>query len=214
MRVAIILGLYSGVLQAAGTFCHAEPLVIGNDFTHRIPAEGSGEAGMDDAVLSVSQHVIITDVNVYLDITHENVIDLKIYLSSPAGQYIELKDDALMILFWQGDPLPNMYGTIFDDEAVLTLPEGQPPYTDRFQPAENQYLSVFDGQDAYGDWTLEIFDMASGDIGALDRWELRFEVTDTPEPSSLCYLAILAGFFFGKPKKRATAVSAVPKKHA
>ena len=214
MRVAIILGLGSGILLASGARCRAEPLVIGSDFTNRIPAEGSGEAGMDDAVLSVSQHVIITDVNVYLDITHENVIDLIIYLYSPAGQCVELKDDALMNSFFQEDPLPNMYGTVFNDEAILTLPEGQPPYTGRFLPAENQYLSVFDGQDAYGDWTLEIYDMALGDIGALDRWELCFKVIHTPEPSSLCYLAILAGFFFGKPKKRATAVSPVPKKHA
>ncbi len=192
MRVAIILGLGSSVIIAAGTFCRAEPLVIGNDFTNRIPAEGTGEAYMDDAVLTVTQHAQITDLDVYLDITHENVIDLIIKLYSPTGQSIELKDEELMNLFWQGDPLANMYGTVFDDEAVLTLPEGQPHYTGRFQPAENQYLSVFDGQDAYGDWTLEIYDMAYGDVGALDRWELQFEVIQTPEPSSLCCLMLPA----------------------
>ena len=190
MRVAVILGLGSGILLAVGSFCRAEPLVIGNDFTNRIPAEGTGEAFMDDAVLTITQHAHITDLDVYLDITHENVIDLIINLCSPTDQSIELKDDTLMNLFWQGDPLPNMYGTIFDDEANLYMSDVQSPYTGRFRP-DGGVLSVFDGQDVYGDWTLEIYDMAYGDIGALDRWELQFEVIDTPEPSSLCYFGML-----------------------
>jgi hypothetical protein len=192
VRIAIILGFGSVALLAAGTFCGAEPLVIGGDFINRIPADGTGEEFMEDAVLTVPQHAFVTDLDVYLDITHENVIDLIITLYSPNGQFLVLKDDALMNLFWQEDPRENMYGTVFDDEAVLTLPEGQPPYFDRFQPAEDQYLSVFDGRDAYGDWTLEIYDLAYGDIGALDRWELRFDVTHTPEPSSLGCIGLLA----------------------
>jgi len=205
MRISVVLGLCPGVLLAAGTFCRAEPLVIGNIFTNRIPAEGTGVAYMNDAVLTVTQHAYITDLDVYLDITHENVIDLIINLYSPTGQFIKLKDDALMDPFYLGDPLPNMYGTVFDDEAVLTLPEGQPPYTGRFQSAENQYLSVFDGHDAYGDWTLEIYDMAHSDIGALDYWELRFNVIHTPEPSSLCTLGFLA--LFGMLRKRRKILS-------
>lgn len=191
MRVAVILSLILGFILSGETFCFAEPLVISDDFTNRIPAVGSGEAGMDDAVLTVTQHAYITDLDVYLDITHENVIDLIITLYSPTGQPLVLKDDALMNLFWQEEPRENMYSTVFDDEAVLTLPEGQPPYSDRFQPAEDQYLSVFDGQDAFGDWTLDIYDLSYGDIGALDRWELRFDVTHTPEPSSLGCLLLL-----------------------
>jgi len=191
-RVAVILGVCSGMFLSAGRFCGGECLVIGGEFTNRIPAEGTGEAFMDDAVLMVSKHVFIRDLDVYLDITHANVIDLIINLYSPTGQCIELKDEELMNRFWQEDPLPNMYGTVFDDEAILFLPEGQPPYTDRYLPAADQYLSVFDGEEAYGDWTLEIFDMASGDIGTLDRWELHLDVIHTPEPSSLCTLGFLA----------------------
>jgi subtilisin-like proprotein convertase family protein len=206
--------LCSGVIVAAGTFCRAETLLVGEDFTNRIPAEDSGKAFMDNAVLAVPQHAVITDLDVYLDITHENVIDLIINLYSPTGQSIELKDNTLMGLYSpEEDPWPNMYGTIFDDEVSMYMSDVQSPYTGRFRP-DGGVLSVFDGRDAYGDWTLEIYDMAYGDVGTLDRWELQFEVIDTPEPSTLCYLGILAGFYFGKRNKRAPAVSAVPKKHA
>ena len=205
MRISVILGLCPGVLLAAGTFCCAEPLVIGDDFTNRIPTEGTGEAYMNDAVLTVPEHVLITDLDVYLDITHENVIDLIINLYSPTGQSIELKDNTLMELYFQEEePWSNMYGTIFDDEVSLYMSDVQSPYTGRFRP-DGGVLSVFDGHDAYGDWILEIYDMQPSDIGTLDRWELQFEVIDTPEPSSLCTLGFLA--LFGMLRKRRKILS-------
>ncbi len=200
MRAAVIVGLSFGVFLAMGTYCRAEPLVIGSNFTHRIPAQGTGEAFMDDAVLTVMQHAHIMDLDVYLDITHENVIDLKIYLSSPAGQCIELKDDTLMGLYFkEEEPWSNMHGTIFDDEANLYMSDVSSPYTGRFRP-DGGALSVFDDQDVYGDWTLEIYDMAYGNIGILDRWELHFDVIHTPEPSSLGCFGLLV--IYGMLRKR------------
>lgn len=192
MRVAVVLGLCSGILLAGGTLCRAELLIIGGDFTNRIPAVGSGEALMNDAVLTVWQHMYVTDLDVYLNITHENVVDLRIYLSSPSGQSVQLKDDTLMDLYFKEEqPWSNMYGTLFDDEANLYMADVQHPYTHRVRP-DGGMLSVFDDQDTYGDWTLKIYDMAYGDIGQLDRWELHFQARHTPEPSSLSFLALLA----------------------
>lgn len=200
MRVEVILGLCSGILLAATALCRAEPLIIGSDFSNRIPANGTGNAPMNPAGLTVSQHVHIIDLDVYLDITHQNVIDLIITLVTPSGQYIQLKDETLMNLYFrEEEPWSNMYGTIFDDEADLYMADVPAPYTNRFRP-DAGVLSVLDSQDAYGHWTLEIDDIAYGDIGTLDRWELQFEVIDTPEPSSLTCLTLFA--IYGITRKR------------
>ena len=194
VRIPVVLCLWLCAFVLCSSFCRAETIVVGGDFTNRIPAEGSGNASMADVMLFVPEHKVITDLDVYLDITHTNVIDLLIYLRSPTGLTIELKDDEMMNSFWQEDPKSNLYDTVFDDEALLTLPQGEPPYTGRFRPVENQYLSIYNGHDVFGDWTLEIFDMAYADVGSLDRWELRFEVINIPEPATFVYLSLLFAY--------------------
>ncbi|KPK76032.1 MAG: hypothetical protein AMJ79_08585 [Phycisphaerae bacterium SM23_30] len=170
----------------------------------RIPAFGDGRAWMEPVTLNVYEHGIITDIDVYLDITHSEVSDLWIFLDAPQGDNIILKDDELAQSLWKGIHRPNMYGTIFDDSAELKLGEGVPPYTGRFKPAQEYSLSQFNSWDVYGEWTLRIYDIdgALADTGFLHRWELQVDLAPIPEPVSIFYLALPAFFIWRRKKGR------------
>jgi hypothetical protein len=81
---------------------------------------------------------------------------------------------------------PNYTNTIFDDEALLSIEQAEPPFTGRFRPRQPYELSLFDGHDTYGTWSLQIYDMYDWDTGTLDSFELIFT---TPEPASSLILA-------------------------
>ncbi|MCY2987411.1 MAG: proprotein convertase P-domain-containing protein, partial [Planctomycetota bacterium] len=106
----------------------------------------------------------LADVDVRLDITHFRDTDLAVYLTSPAGTRI-------CLFSWLGGNGGNFRNTRLDDEADLAADEGFSPFTGRFRPA--QALSVFDGQDPHGTWTLEIYDDSSNACtGTLEDWAL------------------------------------------
>ena len=173
---------------------------IGQSFSQPIPAHGDGLEWMSPVSLIVSNHAVIKDLDVYFDITHTNVVDLDIFLDCPWGQTIMLKDDALMKKFWKEAPWQNMYGTIFDDQSDKTLTQGLPPYTGHFLPAQGNSLSLCNGHDINGIWTLRIFDMAYGNMGDLDRWELHFDINHAPEPSTIFLFILVALFLLIKTK--------------
>ena len=50
----------------------------------------------------------------------------------------------------------NFTATVLDDEAATAIASGTAPFTGSFRPA--QPLTVFDGQNPNGTWTLEIPD--------------------------------------------------------
>ena len=170
-------------------------VIYQNQFNQPIPSQGDGMAWMKPVTLFVPDYGMISDLDVLLDISHTNVIDLCIFLDSPQGKTVILKDDELMNHFWRDTPKTDMKNTIFDDAADHNLLKGIPPYNGRFKPATSNYLSLYNGLDAYGEWTLRIYDMAYADTGALNRWELHIEYHINPEPLIFCYLAASSLFF-------------------
>jgi hypothetical protein len=154
-----------------------------------IPADTNSNIGpMDDAVIDVPDHFIIADVDVALDIVHTNVIDLQMILKGPAGQeiFLNVYEDPNGFIKAQ-----NYSGTVFDDEAELAIEQGSAPFTGSFRPKEGNFLSAFDGTDAFGQWRLCIDDLYYDDSGYLENFELRFTV---PEPATFMLFA-LAGLF-------------------
>ena len=162
----------------------ADVLIIGSDFQQPIPAESDGQAWMAPVHLNVNQDLHIIDLDVRLEITHTEISDLRILLDCPWGQTIILKD--VWDPPWR-EQRQNMHGTVFDDEATIPLYEGVSPYTGCFLPEEGS-LSIFDGHNARGVWTLRIWDDYFADAGTLDRWELHID--HIPEPASLLYLLL------------------------
>jgi subtilisin-like proprotein convertase family protein len=146
-----------------------------------LPGPGSQ---MTEAVIQVTDHFPIHDLDVRINITHTNVFDLQLLLQDPLGSRVclnmyDFKDEFGIY--------PNYTGTIFDDEALSFIEQGEPPFTGRFRPRQPYELSFFDGSDAYGAWTLQICDMYDWDTGTLDSFELIFT---TPEPASAVIFAL------------------------
>ncbi|MEE4261680.1 MAG: S8 family serine peptidase [Desulfobacteraceae bacterium] len=104
----------------------------------------------DPAGISDSIDIIATGnvsaVNVWVDITHTWVGDLRVKLASPAGEQIVLHDRS-------GKGQDNLIKT----------------YT-----AENlAAIQTLVGQSAQGTWTLSVTDLAGRDLGKLNRWGLQ-----------------------------------------
>jgi hypothetical protein len=125
------------------------------------------------SLLAVGQDVVLTDVNVHVEIQHSKVGNLKVQLQSPLGTTVTLLDRP-------GVPGPpggcidaNMDIT-FDDLSTFdpeTWCEGQNPwYAGDAKPVTP--LSVLNGQSSAGTWKLLVSDAQAGNEGYLSSWEL------------------------------------------
>lgn len=117
---------------------------------------------------------LLVDVDVHLSINHSYDSDLDVYLISPQGTRVELFTDV-------GGSEDNFTDTILDDVARFEgaprpIASGVAPFTGRYRP--EGFLSVLEGEDPNGPWTLELSDDAAGDIGSLIHWSLDLKVGD------------------------------------
>jgi hypothetical protein len=167
-------------------------VVISRDFDLPIPSpddpnSGIGQGAMEDAIIDVTEHISIRDLDIAVSLTHDSFFDLQIALESPAGMTIMLNphsNDAFMTQAPDGRRVPvggsNRF--LFDDESAICIEDATPPFDQAFKPARGFELSVFDGQDAFGSWRLQIEDFWPDHTGRLERVELI--VISSPEPST------------------------------
>lgn len=141
-----------------------------NDTPLNIPDNSA--AGIRSTI-AVSSGVVITDINVTVDITHTFLRDLVLILENPAGNRITLSNR-------NGGGGENYSGTIFDQEAVTSIGTGIPPFSGSFIPQED--LSSFYGGTSTGDWTLIVSDNESIDTGQINSWSI--EICGSPSPDS------------------------------
>lgn len=168
--------------------CGEEVLTYGGSFDLRIPADPEATKGwMDDAVITVTDHFVITDVDVGINLRHTGVFDLQLSLTSPSGTTVLLNMYDPFFGYFDGD---NYQSTTFDDEASLSITEGQAPFAGSYRPLEA--LSAFDGEDAYGDWHLGIYDGWEMDSGTLTSFRV---MLTTPEPATGVLLLLGAGLW-------------------
>jgi hypothetical protein len=171
------------IIAATGWICPVYAVhihIYGGDFDLRIPEEpGENYGKMADAIIDIQDDYIISDLNVKVNISHSNVFDLQVVLINPSGTPVCLNmyglDD-----FFEG---PNYIDTIFDDEALVPIEEGEAPFTGRFRPRDS--LSVFDGESIFGEWRLHIVDQFPHNWGRLDSFEL---LVSAPEPATVFLL--------------------------
>jgi subtilisin-like proprotein convertase family protein len=109
----------------------------------------------------------ILDVNVALDITHTYDSDLHVTLISPSGTQLVLFANI-------GPNQHNFHNTVLDDSATTSIVNGVAPYTGTYRPQNP--LSLFNGEQASGKWTLQIEDDSAGDTGVLNGWSLTIKV--------------------------------------
>jgi len=167
-------------ISAEETWCY------GGDFDLAVPADPESTAGwMDAAIIEVPDHLIIQDLDVSLSVTHTNVFDLQLFLTSPSGTTVLLSSFDPLDSFFAGEDYEQ---TVFDDEAVVSIADGTAPFEGRFRPVAPEGLAVFDGEDAFGQWRLEIYDAYYLDTGTLDAFGLTITA---PEPAT--FVVLLSG---------------------
>jgi hypothetical protein len=77
-----------------------------------------------------------------------------------------------------GDYQPFVMTTL-NDESSQSITEGVGPYAGSYRPVEP--LSIFDGTNTLGAWSLLVQDTASGNVGVLHDWKLLInQKQDTP----------------------------------
>ena len=175
-------GFPLGIVRGEETFSY------GGTFDLAIPADPEEDAGwMDTAIIEVPDHLIIQDLDVSVSITHTNAFDLQLWLTSPAGTTVLLSYFDPQGQFLAGE---NYDQTVFDDEAVVSITDGAPPFAGWFQPVASEGLAAFDGEDAFGLWQLDICDAYYLDTGRLDAC---FLTITAPEPATALVLLVGAG---------------------
>lgn len=128
------------------------------------------------STLAVSGVGALGDLDVRVNIRHTFDGDLEIRLRAPDGTTIALVSN-------RGGLGQNFVDTDLDDEAPTAIAAGSAPFTGSFRP--EQPLSVLDGRNANGTWTLTVVDNARADLGAVDSWRLSARsVTCSPPPAT------------------------------
>jgi uncharacterized repeat protein (TIGR01451 family) len=175
---AIILVIFSSIFayiafvsdakaQTATTYSS----LIGGDITDN----NCGTAAQIFRTINVPSNFVIADVDFGVFLTHTYRSDLRITLTSPAGTTVT-------VMTWTGNVQSgDNLNDRFDDEAATAigthvagaidpLTPAPPPYFHSFRPSNP--LSVFDGQNALGNWTLVICDAVGTDVGIFTRADL------------------------------------------
>ena len=101
------------------------------------------------STLYVSGNYTISEINVYVDITHTYIGDLIVEIISPIGTNVRLHNRS-------GGSSDNIT-TWYDTNTSVDGPGG---------------LSDFNGQSSQGNWQLKVSDNAGDDTGTLNLWKV------------------------------------------
>ena len=201
---AVCCGVFTRQISAS--------LIISKEFELPIPSpddpcseQGSGR--MEDAIIDVTEHIIISDVNIAVTLTHDAFFDLEIVLISPSGTAVTLNPHSNYSFFRDGPdggtiPVGGTNRFLFDDQAAIPIEQAIEPWDQPFKPYDKLTLSAFDDQDAFGQWRLQILDNWPGNTGQLNKVELMF---DSPEPTSIfLFSAVFAAIGLLKKRKNSS----------
>ena len=143
------------------TVCNMPAGVIDNSTT--------ADAPLVDTI-SVTDDFFVTDVNVTVDVTHTWISDISTRVQSPDGVNGALLSDRACL-----GGVDDMNAR-FDDEGLpLECSDVAPGVAGDIVPEAQ--LSDFIGINALGDWSLQVWDNASGDDGTLNEWCVEFTLS-------------------------------------
>lgn len=144
------------ITTTCNTFTNSNLLTIPDG----VGANANGPVATNDIVVTgVSSN--ISDVNILLDVTHTYPQDLVIQVVHP--------DDTTLSSVWARNCAGN-------DNFNVTLSDGSPAFTcvanmtGTFSPANP--LSVFNGLNGNGTWSLYTADFYNGDVGSINSWSI------------------------------------------
>ncbi|MDY6950682.1 MAG: filamentous hemagglutinin N-terminal domain-containing protein [Thermodesulfobacteriota bacterium] len=137
--------------------------------------DASGASG-DVGFLADSLSYLMADFRLSLDIEHQSDGDLIARLVSPLGT-------GILLFSHVGGTGEDFTATILDDAGTQSITDGVAPFTGTFRP-EEAFTDLI-GEDANGDWQLEIEDDAAFLEGILNAWSIEvgtssFDSGDVP----------------------------------
>lgn len=192
----------AAVVTLASDFCPAQ---VGEKLFERtglgIPIPDIGQ--LADGMSVPADGTVLGDLSVGILIPHTWQGDLTISLVAPWGGSILLFDrpgsPQVTIFGFSadnfGDPASGAYmwfgdgGTSTYDPPAVGAP-GIPNVTGLWRAEGGSLAAFVAGHRKAGTWTLQITDIAAGDIGTLEAWALRF--TNIPSPSSAAMIGLAA----------------------
>ncbi len=135
-----------------------------------IPIPDNNAAGVNHT-FSIPDHLLLAGLKVGVRITHTWNGDLRVKLThnGVTATLIDRPGAPARTFGFNNDG----FDVLLDDAAFTAIENydsGGPMVVGTFRP--NEPLSVFNGQDAYGAWTLNVADLAVSDTGTLDNWSL------------------------------------------
>ncbi len=170
------LGSHS-VLALTTTVGDATPGAIPN------PPAGSSCTSSVTRTYNVATSLIVSDINVGVNVSHPRRSDVRVTLASPSGTTVVLISGGGLgsPVIASPDDYDN-YDVLLDDSSINSLYDNDndvvaAPFYDRdARPFEA--LSAFKGEDAQGTWTLSICDTRNGEIGTYNNSELTLTSAD------------------------------------
>ena len=132
---------------------NALPIPIGTDTTTAI-------------TLQVPDALVVGDIDLWVNVTHERMDEISLRLRSPSGTIIPLATK-------QGGVSKGYQNTIFDDQAANTLATFSESEGQRYQP--EQSLGIFQQLSAQGEWQLLVDDAnLQANVGNVNSFKLGF----------------------------------------
>jgi subtilisin-like proprotein convertase family protein len=121
------------------------------------------------STIIVPDSIIVYDVNIRIDsLIHTWDSDLDITLLNRGGTTVDLD-----VTSDNGSSGDNFIGTLFDDDAAVSVTTGTAPFTGTYKIEQiPPGLTQFNGTEGIGNWRLKLVDDAGSDNGTLYRWSV------------------------------------------
>jgi len=192
-RAVLAGGIVFLIFQAValGTVYSSFETIVGKSF-------GEYEKNVVEAQVTISLGGKITDVDVGLDLKHTSFCDLVIIVESPNGT-------SATISYYDIDTFvankQSLGWIILDEDSDTDINLVQSLLIGPYRPSGIELLSVFDGLECQGVWTIKIYDLRYGNAGTLDAVRLDIATdaasskgtSDIPLPST--FILTLSGIF-------------------
>jgi uncharacterized repeat protein (TIGR01451 family) len=206
-RSARALALWFALLFVAFAPAHGQSVIQYTDATPATIVDNNCTTGLITKTINVPISYIVSDVDLGVRLLHTYRSDLRITLKSPAGPTVNV----MLNVGGSGDNLHDR----FDDEAAANISTHNATVTDPTTPTATPYshsfkptspFSVFEGQNAAGNWIFTLCDSVGADVGTLNRIDLFITAAPAAINISKTSSIISDGVSGGNPKSIPGAV--------